>query len=49
VPYVTDYLAARPYDAKAYGVTRGQDGRPDPEDVAALVSQVVVVTIDLEA
>ncbi len=47
VDAVAEFLAKRPYDAKAYGVALGPDRRPDIADVAALVSQVVVIRIDL--
>lgn len=45
---VTEFLAKRPYDAKAYGVALGPDRRPEPADVSALVGQVVVILVELE-
>jgi len=44
---LSEYLAERPMDAKAYGV-RIEDGRPVPADVRALLPQVVMVDISLE-
>jgi deazaflavin-dependent oxidoreductase (nitroreductase family) len=42
-----DYLSARRFDAKAYGVRIDADGRANAEDVDALLPQVVLVDIDL--
>ena len=44
---VVAFLATRPYDAKAYGVTRLADGSIDPESVRALLPSTVLVRVEL--
>lgn len=43
--FLTEYLEKRPIDAKAYGVRIDADGKPDPDQVAALLPLIVLVRI----
>lgn len=45
VAEVVDYLTNRPYDAKAYGVTRMADGSIDPESVREFLPATVLVRV----
>lgn len=40
------FFAAQPTLARAVGVRRGPDGRPDPDDVEAQLDSTVVVAVD---
>ena len=44
---VVAFLTTRPYDAKAYGVTRLADGSIDPESVRTLLPSTVLVRVEL--
>ena len=44
---VVDFLTGRPVDAKAYGVALDANGSPSPEEVEALLPQIVLVHVDL--
>lgn len=44
---VVDFLARRRFDAKAYGVALGSDGRPNEADVQRLLPLIVSIRIDL--
>jgi hypothetical protein len=41
--FLTEYLETRPIDAKAYGVRIDAEGKPDPDQVAALLPLIVLV------
>jgi hypothetical protein len=43
--FLTEYLEERPIDAKAYGVSIDADGKPDPDQVAALLPLIVLVRV----
>lgn len=44
---VAAFLATRPQDAKAYGVTRLSDGSLDPQDIRAHLPKTVVIHVQL--
>lgn len=46
---LTTFFAAQPTLARAVGVARGSDGRPDPDDVSAQLDSTVVVAVEVGA
>ncbi len=48
-PLLIEFLENRPRDARAYGVTIGDDGALDEGAARSLLSEVVLVTVTLDA
>lgn len=49
LPTLVKFLEGRRADARAYGLTLSPEGRVDPDEARALLSQIVVIRIELNA
>jgi hypothetical protein len=49
LPDLVDFLEHRKHDARAYGITLTPEGDIDPDEARALLSQIVILRIELDS